>query len=95
MNNKTKRVKIKKATALKYDKNINNAPKVVASGKGDLAAKILEIAKEQNIAVYKDEALVEALINVEVGQEIPPELYKAMAEILAFVYKLDLLEKEN
>lgn len=90
MNNKKK---IKKAAALKYDKNTDNAPKIIASGRGEFAEKILKMAKEQGITIYKDEALVKALINIEIGQEIPPKLYKAMAEILAFVYKLDISEE--
>ncbi|AEE90701.1 MAG: FhlB domain-containing protein [Tepidanaerobacter acetatoxydans] len=79
----------KKATALKYNSAEDNAPKIIASGKGIIAEKILELAQEHNIAIYKDPALVEALVQLEVGQEIPLELYQAVAEILAFIYSVD------
>ncbi len=82
--------KNKKAAALKYDSSADNAPKILASGKGFIAEKILEIAKEENIAVYKDPVLVEALVKLEIGQEIPAELYRAVAEVLAFIYSADI-----
>lgn len=81
--------KNKKAAALSYNKNADAAPRVVAAGKGLVAEKILKLAKEQNITVYKDPALVETLVQLDIGWEIPPELYQAVAEILAFIYKLD------
>lgn len=81
--------KNKKAVALRYDSSKDTAPKVVASGKGLLAEKILEIARRENIPIYNDPQLVEALIQLEVNVEIPPELYKAVAEILAFIYAVD------
>lgn len=82
--------KNKKAAALKYDSSADNAPKILASGKGFIAEKILEIAKEENIAVYKDPVLVEALVKLEIGQEIPAELYRAVAEVIAFIYSADI-----
>ncbi|WP_244269738.1 EscU/YscU/HrcU family type III secretion system export apparatus switch protein [Caldanaerovirga acetigignens] len=61
----------------------------MASGRGEIAQKIIETAAECGIPIHKDPELVKALISVEVGLEIPPELYAAIAEVLAFIYKLD------
>ncbi|KUK13869.1 MAG: FlhB-like flagellar biosynthesis protein [Synergistetes bacterium] len=80
--------KRRKAAALKYNEEEDRAPKVVASGRGRIAEKIVEIAKEYNIPIYEDPDLVELLLKVDIGEEIPPELYKAVAEVLAFIYKL-------
>ncbi|NLZ52149.1 MAG: EscU/YscU/HrcU family type III secretion system export apparatus switch protein [Thermoanaerobacteraceae bacterium] len=79
----------KKAVALKYDMSEDTTPRVVASGKGLLAEKILELAHKENIPIYKDPHLVEALIQLDLNLEIPPELYRAVAEILAFIYTVD------
>ncbi len=79
---------VKKAAALKYNEREDNAPRVVASGKGKIAEKIIEIAREYDIPIYEDPDLVELLLKVDIGEEIPPELYKAVAEVLAFIYKL-------
>lgn len=95
MKKTNRKVKIKKAAAIKYDKNIDQAPQIMASGQGMLAEKILELAKKEQITLYKDPDLVEALVHLEVGQQIPPELYKAVAEILSFVYNLDLSEDQE
>ncbi|HHY70269.1 MAG TPA: FhlB domain-containing protein [Thermoanaerobacterales bacterium] len=89
MHEKSSTTKSKKAAALKYNSLEDAAPKIMASGKGVLAEKILELAQKQNIAVYKDPPLVEALVQLDVGREIPPELYQAVAEILAFIYSVD------
>lgn len=75
-----------KAVALKYDKEKNSAPVVSAKGKGKTAAKIIQIAKENDVPLRKDEDLVELLSQVELDNEIPPEMYKAIAEIFSFIY---------
>lgn len=80
--------KDKKALALKYERGKDNAPKLIAKGKGYIADKIMEIAKENNIPVIKDEKLLSAAYNLDIYEEIPPELYKAVAKILVFVEKL-------
>ncbi|HHW01469.1 MAG TPA: flagellar biosynthesis [Thermoanaerobacterales bacterium] len=80
---------IKKAAALKYDAAIDSAPRVTAAAEGKLAQKLLEIALENNIPIYRDPALAEALVKLDISREIPPELYRAAAEILAFIYSLD------
>jgi flagellar biosynthesis protein len=74
------------AVALHYDRQ--GAPRVIAKGKGTIGAKIIEVAKEHNIPIEENEILAGALSNVELGDEIPAELYKAVAEVLVFVLKL-------
>jgi flagellar biosynthesis protein len=74
------------AVALHYDKG--GAPRVVAKGKGAIGAKIIEVAKANNIPIEENELLVGALSNVEIGDEIPQDLYKAVAEVLIFVLGL-------
>lgn len=80
--------KRKKAAALKYKPNEDAAPKVVAKGSGSIAERILEVAKKHRIPLKEDRQLVEVLSTIDLNREIPPELYKAVAEILAFVYKM-------
>jgi len=79
--------KRKKAAALQYDKKTDSAPRVVAKGSGIIADKILQLAKEHHIPIKEDLRLVEVLAQLDLYQEIPPELYRAVAEILAFIYK--------
>ncbi len=75
------------AVALHYDKDLDNAPKIVAKGKGVLAEKIIELARQNDIPVYEDSDLIEILSKLDLGQEIPPELYKLIAEVLVYIYK--------
>ncbi|MBF0472810.1 MAG: EscU/YscU/HrcU family type III secretion system export apparatus switch protein [Nitrospirae bacterium] len=77
-----------KAVALKYAKASDNAPKLVAKGRGKLAEKIIETAKKYDIPVTEDRELVELLSHLDMYQEIPEELYKAVAEILAYIYTI-------
>jgi flagellar biosynthesis protein len=74
------------AAAIKYDGQKDAAPKVVAKGRGAIAEKIIEIAKENNIPLKSDPGLVQILSKLDIDEQIPVELYKAVAEILAFVY---------
>ena len=74
------------AVALHYDKT--GAPRVVAKGKGTIGAKIIELAKAHDIPIEENEVLAGALSRVEIGDEIPEELYKAVAEVLIFVLRL-------
>ena len=74
------------AVALQYDRK--GAPRVVAKGRGVIGDKIVELAKANNIPIEENEALAGALSNVELGNEIPEELYKAVAEVLIFVLRL-------
>ena len=80
--------KIEKAVALKYDKDKDSAPKVKAKGKGEIAKNIIKIAEEYNLPIKKDEDLVELLSKVEIDKDIPENLYKAVAEVFSFVYKI-------
>lgn len=78
----------KKAVALGYNRSQDNAPKVLASGAGEIANKIISLAKEHDIPIKEDPDLIEILSKVEIDQEIPPNLYKAVAEIFSFLYKI-------
>ena len=79
------------AVAISYEPN-DDAPKVIASGKGYLADKIIERAKEADIPLHKDEKLANTLSKLEIGSMIPPELYEVVAEILVFVDKMDRIK---
>jgi len=79
-------VKNKLAVALHYDRT--GAPRVVAKGKGTIGAKIVEVARAHDIPIEENEVLAGALSNVELGDEIPEDLYKAVAEVLIFVLRL-------
>ena len=81
--------KTPKAVALKYDQEKDNAPKVIAKGRGEIAVKIIEIAKANNLPLHEDKNLVQILEALELETEIPPELYRAVAEVLAFIYRLN------
>lgn len=76
------------AVALKYDKEKDGAPRVVAKGMRLKAEKIREIAKAHGVPFMKNTTLANALYRVDIGQEIPEELYDAVAEVLNFVYAL-------
>lgn len=82
--NKRKPEKPKQAIALEYDPD-EAAPKVIASGKGQLAERIIERAKESDVPVHRDDKLADTLARLEIGDMIPPELYEVVAEILVFV----------
>ncbi len=79
----------KRAAALIYDRLVSDAPVVAASGSGEVARNIVAIAEAAGIPIREDPDLVEVLSKVPVGEEIPVELYQAVAEILAFVYSLN------
>jgi flagellar biosynthesis protein len=78
----------KRAAALRYEGT--GAPKVVAAGRGLIAEKILAAAKEAGVPIREDEALAEALSGLELGREVPEELWVAVAEALAWAYRLDV-----
>ncbi len=77
------------AVALKYQPKSDNAPRVTAKGKGKVAEKIIEIAKENNIHIHNDPDLIEILSQLDINDEIPSDLYVVAAELLAFVYSLN------
>lgn len=76
----------KKAVALRYDRQKEDAPRVVAKGQGKIAQKIIELAKAHDIPIKDDSDLIEVLSSLEIDEEIPSEIYVAVAELLAFVY---------
>ena len=85
--------KHKKAVALKYDRGKAAAPKVTAKGRGAVAERILALAKEHKIPIEKDSTLMEALYRLDINEEIPEELYQVVAELLAFIYRMNALKK--
>ncbi|MBZ7985039.1 FlhB-like flagellar biosynthesis protein [Campylobacter sp. Cr9] len=87
--------KIKKALALGYNKEKNNAPKVMATGSGEIAERIIKLANENGIPIKEDEELCEVLSKLELGEEIPPAMYKAVAEIFSFIYRMSKKMEEN
>lgn len=83
--------KNKTAVALGYDPR-DAAPKIIASGRGYLADKIMQSAKEHQIPFHKDEALADSLSKIEIGEYIPEELYEVVAQVLLFVDKMDKIK---
>lgn len=81
------------AAALKYNKNKNNAPCVVAAGSGFVAQKILQVAMENGVPIYHDDSAATMLTKLELGQEIPPELYQIVVNI--YISLLDLAEEKK
>ena len=81
--------RVRKAAALKYDKDADAVPRVIAAGRGRIADMIVEKAVEAEIPIVEDAALVSSLLMLELGEEIPVELYRSVAKILAFLYDLD------
>lgn len=82
--------KVKKAVALSYEAG-DMAPKIVATGKGELAEKIVKTAEEAKVPVHRDDKLADTLSKLEIGDVIPPELYEVVAEILVFVDDMEKL----
>lgn len=78
----------KKAAALRYDRQKENAPRVVAKGDGKTAENIIKIAELNNLPIKKDEDLIELLSKVELDKEVPEALYKVVAELFSFVYRV-------
>lgn len=78
----------RQAVALRYAPKKDAAPKLAAKGRGYLADKILELARQHNIPIRRDKNLLQILSRLDLEAEIPPEVYRAVAEILAFIYRL-------
>jgi flagellar biosynthesis protein len=85
----------KMAAAIRYDSAKEDAPRLTAKGKGHVAEKIIELARRHNIPIRTDRALVHILSKLDLDQQIPPELYRAVAEILAFVYSANEQYREK
>lgn len=77
------------AVALKYVPEKNRAPKVTARGKGEIAERIVRLARAAGVPIREDSDLANVLMKLETGMEIPPSLYKVVAEVLAYVYRLN------
>ncbi len=80
---------LQQAVALHYDRQPDSAPKVVATGRGELAQKIIAAAEAAGVDIVQDPDLLEVLGRIPVGEEIPAELFQAVAEILAFIYRIN------
>lgn len=83
--------KVKTAVAVAYEPG-DKAPRILASGRGEVAEKIIAKAKENDVPFYKDNKLAETLSKLEIGDAIPPELYEVVAEILVFVDDMDKMK---
>ena len=83
------------AVALKYNAKKNDAPYVIAKGEGIIADNIVEKGIEEGINIIEDKVLVDHLVKLEITEEIPEELYTAVAEILSFIYNLDKARENN
>ena len=83
----------KTAVAIAYEPG-ETAPKILATGKGAVAEKIIETAKEADVPLYKDNKLSDTLSRLKIGDMIPPELYEVVAEILVFVDDMDKLKSK-
>jgi flagellar biosynthesis protein len=83
------------AAAVRYDAAKDDAPRLTAKGKGHVAERIIELARQHDIPVRSDKALIQILSQLDIDQHIPPELYKAVAEILAFVYSANEKYREQ
>ena len=87
MKNKPSSPAIKKAVALRYDQEKEGAPRIIGKGAGHLAEKLLKLARQHDIPIHEDSDLLEILSRLDLNEEIPPETYVIVAEILAFVYR--------
>jgi flagellar biosynthesis protein len=79
----------KSAVALGFDRNQGDAPRVLAKGKGIVAENMIEMAKENEVPIQEDPSLIELLSELDINQSIPEELFQAVAEVFAFVYRAD------
>ncbi len=91
--NKNQITEEKTAVAIAYEPG-EAAPKILATGKGKLAEKIIDTAKEADVPLYKDNKLADTLSRLKIGDMIPPELYEVVAEILVFVDDMDKLKSK-
>lgn len=86
-------IKNKTAIALKYDSDQDVAPRIVATGKGYVANKIIAKASQENVPIHRDDAIAKTLSKLELGDTIPPELYEVVAQILIYVNRVDGLKR--
>jgi len=86
---KEEKKRLPMAAAIEYDSRKDLAPRVTAKGEGLLAERIIELAKKHDIPIKSDPNLIQVLSKLDINEQIPVELYRAIAEILAFVYSLN------
>lgn len=86
MKNKSRQ---KSAVSLHFDQSRDQAPKVTAKGRGLVAERIIELAREHQIPIKEDPDLIEVLSQLDINQEVPPSVYRIVAELLAWVYKMN------
>lgn len=77
------------AVALGYDPAKDTAPRILAAGRGELAEAMLAMAERHHVPVYEDHPLADALVKLEIGAHVPPELYRAVAEVISFLWTLE------
>jgi flagellar biosynthesis protein len=95
MNDESKKTsKRNYAVALHYGKD-DNAPRILAAGPGEIAKRIIEIAKENDVPLERNDSLVEILSKIDVGATIPTECFQAVAEIFAFLFRMDIAWREK
>jgi flagellar biosynthesis protein len=80
---------VKKAVAIHYQDEKDRAPSVTASGRGLVAERIIALARQNGVPLYEDRDLAQVLAALDIDAEIPPELYRAVAEVLAYIYRLN------
>lgn len=80
---------------MRYDPNKDTAPKVSAVGRGEVAEKMLEVARRHGVPIYEDLDLAAALCKLDLDEAIPPELYRVVAEVLVFIYRMNRLASQQ
>lgn len=95
MSDNTNKDKKNSAIALKYDPLSGRAPTIVAKGHGEIAEKIIELAQEHDVHIHQNPELLDVLIRLELGDEIPEALYRAIAEVIAFAYNIKKMSIEK
>ena len=95
MKKKSEHEQTRIAAAIRYDAARDDAPRLTAKGQGHVAERIIELARQHNIPVRSDKALIQILSQLDIDRHIPPDLYKAVAEILAFVYSANEKYREE
>jgi len=84
-----------RAAALKYDRQQDQAPRLVAKGEGLVADRIIELARANDIPVHQDNALVDVLSRLDLDEQIPPDLYMVVADLLVFIYRMNTLAADR
>lgn len=86
---------VKKAVALRYQPDEDLAPRVIARGSGEVAEQIIRTAQQAGVPLQEDASLVQLLSKIDLNQQIPPELYRVVAEVLSLVYRMEVKARER